>query len=210
MIGYEGIDVNGVRLHPAVIAHHSKLLHHYTIVREAARNYLIEGAVTAAKNYESYIEPGLFFVGALTSTDSTVKDACNVVLSICGVSDWESRFSPDDLVRIFLGTEDEPSIIDKLNYPVKAQQTKQALETGISFEFQALLTCMFLTEHGEFNAAKEMIEALTPEQLDVLVTAKTHLANRQTTKGNTTAKQLAEMAGVSEETATKVMNLIKK
>lgn len=209
MIGYEGIDVNGVRLHPAVIANHTKLLHYYTIVKEAARSYLIEGAVAAAKRYESYIEPGLFFVNALTNEDSTVKEACYNVLTICGVSDWESRFTPDDLVRVFLGTEDEPSIIDKLNYPVKAQQAKQVLETGISFEFQALLTCMFLTEHGEFGVAKEMIESLTPEQLDVLVTAKTYLATKQDSKGTTT-KQLAEMAGVSEDAASKVMNLIKK
>ena len=109
---------------------------------------------------------------------------------------------------MFLGTEEEPAIIDKLNYPVKAQQTKQALATGVPFEIQAIITCMFLTENGEFDVAKEMIESLTPEQLELLVTTKVYLQNKNEKNSVKTNTQLAEMAGVSVETATKVMGLI--
>lgn len=205
MIGYEGIDVKGVRLHPAVIANYTKLSHHYQKVRDEARTFLINGAVVAAKNYEAYIEPGLFF----TQATEDINQSIAAVLEISGCADdWSDKFTPNDLVLIFLGTEDEPSVIDKLNYPVKAQQTKQALEHGVPFEMQALVTCMFLTEHGEFDTAKQMIDELTPEQLEVIVTTKTLLLKRSAGDKVKTTKQLAELAGVSVDTAEKVLQLV--
>lgn len=209
MIGYDGIDVSGIRLHPAVIANHTKLSHYYELVRAEAKKYLITLAVKATKNYETFVEPSLFFVDMFTTENKALLAACEIVLDISGVKDdWTERFTPDDLVRIFLGTEEEPSVIDKLNYPVKAKQTKQALDNGLPFELQALITCMFLTEYGDYETAKEMIEGLTPEQLEVIVTTKTLLTKRANGSDIKSTKQLADMANVSEETAAKVLQLV--
>lgn len=206
MIGYEGIDVNGVRLHSVVIANYSKLTHSYEQVRNAAKDYLIKQATIATKNGSGFVEPGLFFV----SMNDDVKQHCNLILAISGVTDdWETRFTPDDLVCIFLGTETEPSIIDQLNYPKQAKQTKEALANGLSYELQALITCMFLTENGDYDTAKTMIESLTPDQLDVIIATKSLLTKRANGDTVKSTKQLAELAGVSEETATKVLTLIK-
>lgn len=205
MIGYEGLDINGIRLHPVVIANHSKLKHKYELVKEAARKYLIQAAVEAMQDGLGFVEPGQFFVEA----PPEVNAAITTVLQLSRCEDgWQERLTPDDLVIIFLGNESEPSVIEKLNYPTRAKQTKQALDNGISPELQALITCMFMTEYGDFDAAKNMIENLTPEQLEVIVATRTVLSKRAGGDAIKTTRHLAELAGVSEETAQKVLALL--
>jgi hypothetical protein len=205
MIGFEGIDVSGVRLHPVVIANHTKLSHLYSLVRDDAKTYLIKAAVEATHTGVGFVEPGIYF----TQLSESILKAIDDLFTISGVCDWQTVFTPDDLVRIFLGTEHEPAVLETLNYPTRAKQTKQALDNGLSVELQALVTCLFMTEHGDFNVAKQMIEQLTPDQLEVIVATKTMLLKRAEDSGVKSYKHLAELAGVSEETAEKVFELIK-
>lgn len=206
MIGFEGTDLSGLRLRPVVIANHSKLQHYYKLIKEKAKDYLIKEALASTELGEIVVEPSLFF----TRDDKEIANAVKVVLSISGLAeeDWESVLSPNDLVQIFLGTDKEPSIIEQLNYPTRAAQTKEVLEQGLSEEMRALITCLFLTENGDFSKAKEMIECLTPEQLEVLVATKALITKRAGGDPIKTHKQLAAMAGVSEESAQKVFDLI--
>ena len=205
MIGFDGFDVSGLRVRPVVIANHSKLKHYYQLIKTKAKDYLLKAAIEATEQGDSFVEPGLFF----TQDDSDLHNAINVVLDVSGVGEeWQTTFTPDDLVKIFLGTEKEPSLIETLNYPARAAQTKEVLDNGLSEEMRALITCLFLTEHGDFTLAKEMIEQLTPEQLEVLVATKALITKRNGGDPIKTHKHLAATAGVSEETAAKVFDLI--
>lgn len=206
-IGYDGIDwhVSGraVRLHPVVIANHSKLKHSLELIKTAAVSYL-KTNLKQELDGTYVVEPGHFFLEA----DDTISNAITTVLQVSGCDlAWQEACAPDDLVRLLLGTEDEPSLIDQLNYPRRAEMITQTREVGIPFELQALITCMFLTENGDYSTAKEMIESLTPEQLDVITATKALLLKKS--KGNKvmSVQQLADMAGVSVETAQKVYDL---
>lgn len=206
MIGFEGTDLSGLRLRPVVIANHSKLQHYYNLIKSTAKDYLLKQALYTTDSGDIVVEPSLFF----TQDNKEINNAVKVILEISGLGeeDWEHVLSPNDLVQIFLGTDKEPSIIEQLNYPTRAAQTREVLEQGLSEEMRALITCLFLTEHGDFSKAKEMIECLTPEQLEVLVATKALITKRSGGDVVKTHKQLAAMAGVSEETAEKVFALI--
>ena len=210
-IGYDGFDWHlqrgqVARLFPVVIAHHSELKHKLEIIRKAAAIKLKQLAKDAVLSGDSVIEPGEFFI----SCDDTVIAAITDVLKISGIQlDWQSDCTPDDLVILLLGTESEPSLIDRLNYPSKANLTKQALDSGVPPELQALVTCMFLLDiTGNFEDAKTMIETLTPEQLNVIVTVKTALLKQSGNDEKLTVKKLAALANVEEDTAEKVYHLL--
>ncbi len=206
-IGYDGLDWHvagqSVRVHPVVIANHSKLKHALELIKTAAINYL-KANLKQELGGTYVVEPGHFFLEA----DDTINNAITTVLQISGCElEWQEVCAPDDLVRLLLGTEEEPSIIDQLNYPRRAEMITQARESGVPFELQALITCMFLVENGDYATAKDMIESLTPEQLEVITATKTMLLQKSKGDKKLSVQQLADLAGVSIDTAQKVCDL---
>lgn len=208
-IGYEGLDwelaSQCVRLRPVVIANHSKLKHHLNLIKGQALDYFKQALSMVDGEYQ--VEPGQFFCEASDEVNRAITD----VLEMSGFTDdWQTLCSPDDLVRLLIGTEAEPSLIDRLNYPRQAEMTAEALKAGLPYELKALITCMFLVENGDFTTAKEMIESLTPEQLDVITATKMVLLKRANGDKVLSVKHLADMTGVSEETAQHVYELTAK